>query len=90
MIKKADRPQDLKVEVVEDDPLAGLVAVTEALGGCFNAKTVVLSPLEQAALWQVLDRDRTCRPVHGGLAVLLGLSHEHGEALLALLRRIFP
>ena len=73
----------------DDDPLANIVAVTEALGGYFGAKSVVLSPLEQAALWSVLDRERTSRPVHDGLRGLLSLSHEHAEAFLAFLRRIF-
>lgn len=74
---------------VDDDPLANIVAVTEALGGYFDAKTLVLSPLEQAALWSVLERERTSRPVHDGLRGLLSLSHDHAEALLGLLRRVF-
>jgi hypothetical protein len=88
---KAKNAGDLKVSIKEseDDPLAGLVAVTEALGGYFGAKSVVLSPLEQAALWSVLERETTSRPVHDGLRGLLSLSHDHADALLALLRRLF-
>jgi len=71
------------------DPLEELTRISEEVGGYFNPKTLVLSPLEQAALWQLLDRDRTCRPVHGGLGTLLSLSHEHAQALLGLLRRVF-
>jgi len=72
----------------DEDPLAGLVAVTEALGGYLDPKAVVLSPLERAALWEVLDRDRTASPTHGGLRGLLSLSHDHADALLNFLRRI--
>lgn len=91
MIKKANPSDRLRVEVTEDpddDPLAGLAAVTEALDGYLNPKTVVLTPLEQTALCSVLERETTSRPTHDGLRGLLSLSHDHAEALLGLLRRI--
>lgn len=88
MAKKSDRPPIDSPGDSDDDPLAGLVAVTEALGGYFPSKSVALSPLEQAALCSVLDRETTSRPTHDGLRGLLCLSHDHADALLGLLRRI--
>lgn len=72
----------------KDRALDELVRMTEEAGGYFSPKRVTLSPLEQAALWSVLDRERTSRPVHDGLRGLLSLSHDHAEALLGLLRRV--
>lgn len=80
MAKKTDTTQD---------PLAEITAVTEEAGGYFVSRPVILSPLEQAALWSVLERERTSRPVHDGLRGLLSLSHDHAEAFLHLLRRLF-
>jgi hypothetical protein len=72
-----------------DESLTEITRLSEEVGGYFAPKSVVLSPLEQASLWSVLDRERTSRPVHDGLRGLLSLSHDHADAFLGLLRRLF-
>lgn len=99
MIRKLNPYDKLSVKMLEDtrddvvaddvDPLAGIDALTMTLDGCPTVKAVALTALEHAALREVLLREATSRPIHDGLRGLLSLSHDHAEALLGLLRRVF-